>query len=70
MENTNNCCPDNKCHKPHHSQSGFGAYGLAFLGMAIYNIQHSDTFWLGVLGILKAMVWPAFLVYKLTAFLK
>lgn len=39
-------------------------YGLAFIGAAIYYIQHATTFWGGVLGILKAMVWPAFLIYK------
>ncbi|MFA5126811.1 MAG: hypothetical protein WC465_02295 [Patescibacteria group bacterium] len=46
-----------------------GIYGLAFIGALIYNIQHSNTFWLGVLGFLKALVWPAFLVYKLMGFL-
>ncbi len=45
-------------------------YGLAFLGAAIYFIQRADTFWHGVLGLLKAMVWPAILVYKLCDFLK
>jgi hypothetical protein len=41
------------------------ANGLGFVGAAIYFIQHATTFWGGVLGILKAMVWPAILVYKL-----
>jgi hypothetical protein len=45
-------------------------YGLGFIGAAIYFIQHADTFWIGVLGILKALVWPAFLIYKLLEFLK
>ncbi|TSD02406.1 MAG: hypothetical protein Athens071424_102 [Parcubacteria group bacterium Athens0714_24] len=40
-------------------------YGLGLIGAAIYYIQQADTFWLGVLGILKAIVWPAFLIYKL-----
>ena len=47
-----------------------GVYGLAFVGALIYNIQHSSTFMLGVLGFLKALVWPAFLVYKIMEFLK
>lgn len=47
-----------------------GVYGLAFIGALIYNIQHANTFILGVLGFLKALVWPAFLVYKLMEFLK
>lgn len=47
-----------------------GVYGLAFLGAVVYYIQHADTFWLGVLGVLKAIVWPAMLVYKLLEFFK
>jgi hypothetical protein len=46
-----------------------GAYGLAFIGALVYYIQHATTFWLGVLGFLKAVVWPAVLVYKLLEFL-
>lgn len=40
-------------------------YGLGFIGAAVYYIQHSEAFWAGVVGLLKAIVWPAFLVYKL-----
>jgi hypothetical protein len=47
-----------------------GAYGMAFIGAAVYYIQHAATFWIGVLGFLKALVWPAFLIYKLLEFLK
>lgn len=42
-----------------------GAYFLGFIGAAIYYLQQSTGFWVGVLGVLKALVWPAFLVYKL-----
>lgn len=49
---------------------GGGAYGLAFIGALVYYIQHADSFWIGVLGVLKAIVWPAMLVYKLLEFLK
>ncbi len=45
-------------------------YGLGLIGAAIYFIQQAPTFWLGVLGILKAIVWPAFVVYRLLEFLK
>jgi len=45
-------------------------YGLGFIGAAIYFIQHAPTFLLGVIGILKAIVWPAFLVYKFLEFFK
>lgn len=47
---------------------GGGAYGLAFVGALVYYLQHSTTFWGGVLGVLKAMVWPALLVYRVLEF--
>jgi hypothetical protein len=51
----------------HHKMHGGGGavYGLGFIGAAIYYIQTSTGFWMGVLGILKAIVWPAFLVFGL-----
>ena len=39
-------------------------YGLGLIGAAIYYISQATTFWMGVLGFLKAIVWPAFLVYE------
>jgi hypothetical protein len=39
-------------------------YGLGFIGAAIYFISQATSFWIGVLGFLKAIVWPAFLVYE------
>jgi len=39
-------------------------YGLGLIGAAIYFISHATTFWLGVVGFMKAIVWPAFLVYQ------
>ena len=39
-------------------------YGMGFIGAAIYFISTATSFWIGVLGFLKAMVWPAFLVYE------
>jgi hypothetical protein len=39
-------------------------YMLGFIGACVYFISHAATFWLGVLGFLKALVWPAFLVYN------
>jgi hypothetical protein len=44
--------------------AGFGWF-LGFIGAAVFYIQQADGFWAGVLGILKAVVWPAFLVYSL-----
>ncbi|MCK4407115.1 MAG: hypothetical protein KAV44_05525 [Bacteroidales bacterium] len=39
-------------------------YGLGFIGAAVYFISLATSFWIGVLGFLKAIVWPAFLVYE------
>lgn len=44
--------------------TGSAIYGLGFIGAAIFYISHADTFWIGVLGFLKALVWPAFLIYQ------
>ena len=49
---------------------GGAVYGLGLIGAAIYFIQHATAFWLGVLGFLKAIIWPVFVVYKLLEFLK
>jgi hypothetical protein len=38
-------------------------YGLGFIGAVIYFISHATGFWMGVLGFLKAIIWPAMLVY-------
>jgi len=37
-------------------------YGLGLIGAAIYFISTATGFWMGVLGFLKAIVWPVFLV--------
>ena len=48
---------------------GNAVYGLGFIGALVYYIQVAHGFWGVVLGILKALVWPAFLVYHLAKFL-
>lgn len=45
-------------------------YFLAFIGAAIYYIQHATSFWAGVLGVLQALVWPAMVMYKVLELLK
>ncbi len=45
-------------------------YGLGFIGALIYYIQHAATFGLGLLGVLKAIVWPAMVVYRVLELLK
>jgi hypothetical protein len=48
---------------------GGALYGLGFIGSLIYYISTASGFWMGVLGFLKALVWPAFLVYEALKFL-
>jgi hypothetical protein len=47
-----------------HNASGGAVYGLGLIGAAIYYISTATGFWMSVLGFLKALVWPAFLVYE------
>lgn len=63
------CCTDKNKMNGGTAASG-GIYGLAFIGSLIYFLQHADSLWMGLLGILKAIVWPAILVYKFLEFLK
>lgn len=51
-------------------EGGSGAiYCLGFIGAVVFYIGQATSFWIGVLGFLKAIVWPAFLVYELLLFL-
>lgn len=56
--------------KSHHEGMLGGAYFLTIVGAAVYFVQLSQTFWQGVVGVLKAFVWPAFVVYKVLEILK
>lgn len=54
-----------------HGGSGIAgaAYFMAFIGAAVYYIQQAATFGAGFIGFLKAIVWPAFLVYDVLHFI-
>ena len=45
-------------------------YGLGLIGAAIYYIQNANTLVDGLFGIIKAVVWPGVLVYKVLEFLQ
>jgi hypothetical protein len=47
-----------------HSRPGSAVYFFGFIGAAVYFITQSSGFWMGLVGFLKAIVWPAFLVYE------
>lgn len=63
---------DNTAHDHEHRErwrrpctgASSGIYGLAFIGAAAYYLQYASSFQAGVLGFLKALVWPAILAYK------
>ena len=57
------CCECNCSNNSH--ASGGGLWFGGFIGAAIYYIATATSFWGGVLGVLKAIVWPVFLVYYL-----
>ena len=46
-------------------KSGGGWYFLGMIGAAVYYLHTTIGFWPSVTALLKACVWPAFLVYHL-----
>jgi len=48
---------------------GNAVYGLGLIGALVFYIQHAHGFWGVIVGILKALVWPAFVIYDLLKFL-
>jgi len=44
-------------------------YGLGAIGAAIYFISQAVGFWMGALGLLKAFIWPLYLVLELFRYL-
>ncbi|MBA7500615.1 hypothetical protein ES704_03375 [subsurface metagenome] len=62
--------------KKENGKKGMGSSGMAgvvyclgFIGAAVYYISNATGFGMGVIGFLKAIVWPAFLVHELLTFL-
>jgi hypothetical protein len=53
-------------------QGGAGGFWfLGFIGALIYYLHfQSGTLWLVILAFIKAIFWPAFLVYHLYVFLR
>lgn len=46
-----------------------GVYFLGFVGAAVYYWQQATTFWMIVVGLCKAVFWPAFIAYHVLQFL-
>jgi hypothetical protein len=53
----------------HQGGASEAVYGLGIIGAWVYFLSHAATFWMGVLGILKGIVWPAMLVYEMLKYL-
>ena len=72
MADDNNMATQDHSKKRESLDSGtFGAvYGMAFLGGVIYYIQHAPSFWMALLGIVKAICWPAVIMYKVLELLQ
>lgn len=62
MSMETNDCKNKNYHQS--TASGGAVYGLGIIGAAVYFISQATTFWMGVLGFLKAIVWPAILVFE------
>jgi hypothetical protein len=46
------------------NNGGGAVYGLGFLGALIYYLQHAGSVQDGLWGVFKAVLWPAFFVYR------
>lgn len=49
--------------------SGGGAYFMGMIGSAVFWVQQSDGFWPIIGALLKALVWPAFVIYDLLQYI-
>ena len=52
------------CGHKSYSRGGGAVYGLGLIGALVYFIQHASSFSDGLYGVLKALFWPAVLIYK------
>jgi hypothetical protein len=62
------CCKDN--HKHRHGGHGDALYGLGVIGAMFYFLQSASGFNEVVIGICKAVFWPAILMFKLLTYLQ
>ena len=65
------CCSKKVVVKNCHQNQGGGAiYGLGVVGALFYFLQNTSTLGMVLLGIGKAIFWPAILMFKLLTYLK
>ncbi|HUC20468.1 MAG TPA: hypothetical protein VMR98_03175 [Candidatus Polarisedimenticolaceae bacterium] len=51
------------------AMGGGAVYGLGLIGALVFYVQHAVGFGGFIVAVLKALVWPAFLVYDLLSFM-
>jgi|TARA_B100001971_G_scaffold204083_1_gene219853 hypothetical protein len=59
----------NLCSMDNCNSCGGAFYGFGFIGALVYYVSTATSFWMGVLGVLKAIVWPAFVIFEFMKFL-
>ena len=77
MTNDDACCKkcDGKCSSKSKNVcnpcgSSCAIYGLGVIGAVVYFVQTAPSFMAGVIGIGKAVFWPAILMYELLMYLQ
>lgn len=59
-----------KCHERGRMRGNGAIYGMGAIGALFYFLHQATSFWAGVIGVIKALFWPAVLVYKVLDLLK
>lgn len=54
----------------HSGGGGNAVYFFGLIGALVYFIQQATSFSEGIIGVLKAIVWPAFVAFNLLEFFK
>lgn len=49
---------------------GGAVYGLGLIGAAVFYLQHAANFSDVIIGLVKSVLWPALVTYRVVEFLK
>jgi len=69
MANEKECCEPKRSSSGAYHATGGAFYGMGFLGSLVYFIQQADSFGAGLMGVLKAIFWPAVIIHKVLGIL-
>lgn len=70
MKKLKNNCDTGGCNCKSNAATNGSIYCLGFIGAVIYFISTATSFWMGLVGIIKAIFWPAFLVFEFLKYFK